>query len=123
MHRVTESILREHGSTLLGQLGLRALRDGNDDPIFIDRDGDIFIYILNYLREKEIDLPMSVPKPAFMAEIRHYGVSYTWDSIRQYGYYGPSPALTILSAAGDLALITLAGVLSVTLISHRAIRP
>lgn len=115
-------MLKEHENTVIGRLGLKVLKDGNEDPVFLDRDGDIFIYVLNFLREREIDLPMSVPKPAFMAEIRNYGVSYDWDSIRQYaGYEGPSQALTVLSAAGDLALITLAGVLSLTLISCRAI--
>lgn len=116
LHRVTESLLRsQHRNCLLGQLAARAQRDGNNDPIFIDRDGDLFVYVLNFLRDGEVDLPMSVPMNAFMAEIRYYRIDYKWRSIRQFG--APSPTLDALSAISDLAVIVLAGCCSLALVA------
>mmetsp|Transcript_32802 Transcript_32802/g.79379 ORF Transcript_32802/g.79379 Transcript_32802/m.79379 type:complete len:139 (-) Transcript_32802:44-460(-) len=113
IHRVTESMLKQHHNTLLGRLAAKALKDGTDDPIFIDRDGDLFLFVLNFLREGEVDLPMTVPRKAFMAEIRYYGIAYDWGSIRQFG------APSLLSEVSDLAVITLAGCLSFILVSMK----
>ena len=105
LHKVTDGLLRQHKNTVLGSLGLRALKqEGHNEPIFVDRDGDIFNYVLNYMREGEIDLPMSIPKSSFLAELNYYQINFGWGvGIRQFG--APSP----LAEIADVAVIALAG--------------
>jgi len=50
----------------------------NDNPtqaIFIDRDGDIFAHVLNYLRYGSIELPNSIPISMFERELDFYGIT------------------------------------------------
>jgi len=63
---------------------LRNRTADHNEPIFIDRDGDLFVYVLNYLREGEIVLPTTVPRTTFLNELRYYHVDVTPGSIRQF---------------------------------------
>mmetsp|Transcript_32490 Transcript_32490/g.68134 ORF Transcript_32490/g.68134 Transcript_32490/m.68134 type:complete len:282 (+) Transcript_32490:167-1012(+) len=53
------------------------------EPIFIDRDGDIFAHVLNYLRYGSIDLPHTIPKSMFFRELDYYGVTIEDECIKQ----------------------------------------
>ena len=53
IHKVSDLLLKKQHRCTLGQLRDRTV-DYNE-PIFIDRDGDLFVYVLNYLREGEIE--------------------------------------------------------------------
>ena len=58
----------------------------NDNPtqaIFIDRDGDIFAHVLNYLRYGSIELPNSIPISMFERELDFYGITIHESSIQQ----------------------------------------
>ena len=55
-----------------------------NEPIFIDRDGDLFVYVLNYLREGEIELPSSVPIKNFLNELKYYHIDALPGSIHQF---------------------------------------
>ena len=82
IHKVSDLLLRRQPRCTLGQLRDRTA--DNNEPIFIDRDGDLFVYVLNYLREGEIVLPSSVPMKNFLNELRYYHVDVTPGSIRQF---------------------------------------
>lgn len=43
-------------------------------PLFIDRDGDKFALVLDYLRYGSIDSPPSVPQTMIQRELDYYGV-------------------------------------------------
>ena len=43
-------------------------------PIFIDRDGEIFAHVLNYLRYGSIVLPVNVPREMYERELDYYGI-------------------------------------------------
>ena len=48
--------------------------DQQQQPIFlIDGNGDRFPYILDYMRDKEVHLPLSVPKAALLRDFEYYG--------------------------------------------------
>eukprot|EP00984_Skeletonema_dohrnii_P030832 scaffold22661_cov157-Skeletonema_dohrnii-CCMP3373.AAC.2 len=51
-------------------------------PIFIDRDGDTFAYVLNYLRYGRVTLPGNVPEDMFLLDLDFYGIEPTEDSVR-----------------------------------------
>ena len=44
------------------------------DPIFIDRNGLLFQYVLDYLRSNEVHLPTTVSRAAVMKEFEYYEI-------------------------------------------------
>ncbi|KAL7548999.1 hypothetical protein ACHAWF_012264, partial [Thalassiosira exigua] len=57
---VSRALIDENSETMLGRLVSDAWNNDPDKPVFIDRDGDIFAHILNYLRYGSIELPIIV---------------------------------------------------------------
>jgi len=57
--------------------------DNPTQEIFIDRDGDIFAHVLNYLRYGSIELPNSIPISMFERELDFYGITIHQSSIQQ----------------------------------------
>ena len=50
--------------------------DSDDKPIFIDRSGDIFYHVLEYLRYGSVVLPTSIPTEMFTRELEYYLLKY-----------------------------------------------
>ena len=46
--------------------------NSTDEPIFIDRDGDNFRYVLAYMRDHRVTLPMTVPVANLLADLAYY---------------------------------------------------
>ena len=82
IHKVSHLLLKKQPRCTLGQL--RDRTTDHNEPIFIDRDGDLFVYVLNYLREGEIELPTSVPKTTFLNELKYYHIEAIPGSINQH---------------------------------------
>jgi len=55
--------------------------DSDDKPIFIDRSGDIFQHVLEYLRYGSVVLPMSIPTEMFTRELEYYLLEYDASTI------------------------------------------
>jgi hypothetical protein len=51
-----------------------ASADEQDDPVFIDRDGDSFGLVLHYLRYGAVSLPLTVTRDNFLRELDFYGI-------------------------------------------------
>jgi hypothetical protein len=49
-------------------------RSDNGTPIYIDRDGNQFSYVLDYLRQGFVHLPVAVSEESFVTELTFYGV-------------------------------------------------
>lgn len=49
--------------------------DQNEElPVFIDRNGDRFQYVLDYMRDgKKLSLPVTISKEAFLNDLKYYG--------------------------------------------------
>lgn len=57
-------------------------KDWNSDPtkpIFIDRDGEIFSHVLNYMRYGSIEIPNTLPLAMFERELDYYGIGISAD--------------------------------------------
>jgi len=71
-------------SRLVSKEWINNTNNGNPtQAIFIDRDGDIFAHVLNYLRYGSIELPNSIPISMFERELDFYGITIHESSIQQ----------------------------------------
>ena len=55
--------------------------DSEDKPIFIDRSGDIFACVLEYLRYGSVVLPTSIPTEMFTRDLEYYLLEYDASTI------------------------------------------
>jgi len=55
--------------------------DSEDKPIFIDRSGDIFQHVLEYLRYGSVVLPTSIPTEMFTRDLEYYLLEYDVSTI------------------------------------------
>lgn len=72
---VSRDTLERCEGSMLASLISNHWREGiTDEPIFIDRNGRIFEYILDYLRTDKVHLPSSVSPVALEEEFDFYGI-------------------------------------------------
>jgi hypothetical protein len=62
------------------------LQAAGDKPFFVDRDGDEFSYVLDYLRDGSIVLPPSIPKALFQRDLDYYEIKAQDDTVRQSSF-------------------------------------
>jgi hypothetical protein len=82
--KVSRALIDEHPDTMLAKMISEAWENENDKdkPLFIDRDGDKFSYVLDYLRYGSIDLPHSIPKTMFQRELDYYGITAEDETVK-----------------------------------------
>lgn len=72
-YEVSYSLINEHPESMLGRLVSDTWQKVDaESTIFIDRDGDIFGHILNYIRYGSIELPSNLPTSMFRRELDYY---------------------------------------------------
>ena len=75
MYRVSKSLIEQHEETMLARLVSDTWLANPDATIFIDRDGERFKYVLDYLRYGKVSLPLTVPREMFLLDMEYYGFS------------------------------------------------
>ena len=55
--------------------------DSDDKSMFIDRSGDIFQHVLEYLRYGSVVLPLSIPTEMFTRDLEYYLLEYDVSTI------------------------------------------
>jgi hypothetical protein len=86
--RWKESASDKNETVLIDSRGHSVVSD--TEPIFIDRNGLLFQYVLDYLREGEVYLPSTVSRAAVLKEFDFYGIDAdTSKLVEKYGvdYY------------------------------------
>jgi hypothetical protein len=80
---VSRSLLSAHmlKTTALGRMISDMWQQDPDVVIFIDRDGENFRHVLQYLRNGHVSLPLSISKSAFLQDMDFYGISMPVGSI------------------------------------------
>ena len=81
---VSQSLLNQYPDTMLARMASDTWRDNNNNnnvsssslrPLFfIDRDSTLFRYILQYMRDQLVTLPLTESKPSSLRELTYYGV-------------------------------------------------
>ena len=71
---ISRSLVDEHPGTMLAPLVSNIWHENPEESIFIDRDGEIFGHILNYLRYGSIVLPITIPREMLLREMDYYRI-------------------------------------------------
>lgn len=89
LYKVAHSTLERCKGSMLASLVSDHWKEGNADsnePIFIDRNGLLFQYVLDYLRTRKILVPPSVSRAAVKEEFQYYGIDADMSKvIEKYG--------------------------------------
>ena len=82
MYKVSKSLIEQYPNTMLARLVSDTWKkkkeedgDSNDGAIFIDRDGETFCYVLNYMRDMKVHLVNTdkISSKAVLQELHHFG--------------------------------------------------
>ena len=81
-YQVSRSLLDQHPKTMLARCASSQWLADPNSEIFLDRDGYVFRHVLNYLRDGEVILPITVSKNAIINELTYYGIDIVESSIQ-----------------------------------------
>ena len=98
-YKVSRSLIEQYPDTMLARLVSDTWRSNGYDSeaeIFIDRDGYRFRFVLDYMRDHRIHLPLTASKTAVYQDLKYYG----FDNIPPNAIDGST---AILEAAGHMA--------------------
>jgi hypothetical protein len=86
LYKVSRSLIEQQTDTMLARLISETWeREGSgNEAIFIDRDGDQFACVLNYLRYGKVHLPVTISKDALMMDMDYYGIVADGTKISNY---------------------------------------
>ena len=68
------TLIDQHEDTMLARLVSDTWQEDPHKPVFIDRNGDIFALVLDYLRYGSIVLPITISKEMFIRDLDFYGI-------------------------------------------------
>ena len=86
-YKVSRSLLEMHPNTMLARSASEQCLHSHDPAVSIARDGICFGLVLDYLRNNgHVNLPITVPKPSFVADLVYYGVENIDESKIIYKY-------------------------------------
>lgn len=80
-YRVSKSLLDSQPNSMLTRIASKQWHT-DDSEIFIDRNGSRFQYVLDYLRDGRVILPISECKEAIVSELEYYNIDFDEDYIR-----------------------------------------
>jgi hypothetical protein len=75
-YEVSRSVFESHSACMLAKIVSEQWQQDQESEIFIERDGTIFRYVLNYLRDGQVKMPISETKAALVTELEYYSVVY-----------------------------------------------
>ena len=74
LFETSRSLVDQHDDTMLARLVSDTWQEDPTKPIFIDRNGDIFAQVLDYLRYGSVVLPDKIVKDMFLRDLDYYGI-------------------------------------------------
>jgi hypothetical protein len=80
-YEVSRSLLNSYPDTMLAKSATEHWHKDPSTEIFIERDGERFRYVLDYLRDRRVSLPSNVSKTAIMTDLEYYGFECFQDQI------------------------------------------
>mmetsp|Transcript_267 Transcript_267/g.440 ORF Transcript_267/g.440 Transcript_267/m.440 type:complete len:198 (+) Transcript_267:191-784(+) len=80
-YRVSKSLLESQPNSMLTRIASKEWHT-DESEIFIDRNGSRFQYVLDYLRDGRVILPVSECKETVVYELEYYNIDFDEDYIR-----------------------------------------
>lgn len=80
---VSRDLIEQNPDTMLARMISETWESEPDKPMFIDRDGDLFAQVLNYLRYGSIELSPTIPQAMFKRELDYYSIPAIDGSVSQ----------------------------------------
>jgi K+ channel tetramerisation domain. len=80
-YRVSKSLLDSQPNSMLTRIASKQWHI-DESEIFIDRNGSRFQYVLDYLRDGRVILPVSECKETIVSELEYYNIDFDADYIR-----------------------------------------
>ena len=82
LFKTSRSLITDrYEDSVLATLVSNASQETQTHPIFIDRNGDTFALVLDYLRYGRITLPITVSRAMFLRDLDFYGVLHNDQSV------------------------------------------
>ena len=72
-YEVSKSLLLKYPKTMLAVSASKQRQENPNDEIFIERDGERFRLVLDYMRDGCVHLPISVSKDTLLLDFKYYG--------------------------------------------------
>ena len=80
---VSRALIEQNLDTMLSKMISEVWEKEPEKPMFIDRDGDMFAHVLNYLRYGSIELSTTIPQAMFKRELDYYGIQLNEFAVQQ----------------------------------------
>ena len=106
-YEVSNSLLDQFQDSMLRRITSDTWNNESNDPlldpdltkkdeIFIERDGGRFKFVLDYMRDGEVSLPLSIPRQQLVSDMEYYGIDFDETRIT-LGVANPNDAFHKLS--------------------------
>ena len=82
--QISRAVVNNHPDSELSRL---MADPSQTEPIFIDRNGDVFALVLDYMRHGQVVLPITCPMDTFQRDLEHYGIPYKEGTVRRDSYH------------------------------------
>jgi K+ channel tetramerisation domain. len=73
-YQVSRSLLDQFPHSMLSKSASKQWQEDRESEIFIERNGVRFQYVLDYMRDGKVGLPVSQTKTSILAELEYFGI-------------------------------------------------
>ena len=80
-YEVSRSLLERHSESMMAKIASDQWQEDPESEIFIERDGSTFRYVLKYLRDGKVKLPITETKSDVIEELAYYNIDHDADKI------------------------------------------
>eukprot|EP00978_Attheya_sp_CCMP212_P018848 scaffold52077_cov52-Attheya_sp.AAC.3 len=80
-YQVTRTLLEQHPDTMLARSASQVWQQDPESEIFMERNGIRFQYVLDYLRDGNVFLPVTESKEALIHDLNYFGINANDDMI------------------------------------------
>ena len=82
LFETARSLIDQHDDTMIARLVSDTWQEDPNKPVFIDRNGDTFALVLDYLRNGNIVLSTNLPKDMFLCDLDVYGIVPEYGTVK-----------------------------------------